>query len=619
MCGIVGIYRFKSQRPVQASEIDAMCRTMAYRGPDGQGIYCDGHLGFGHLRLSIIDTHERSNQPMHTADQQQVLIYNGELYNYVELREQLQQQGENFVTQSDTEVLLKSWQTQGDACLTQLNGMFAFAIWDKAQQALTLVRDHTGIKPLYYAFTPEGLVFASEIKAILTQLPQRPAPNVRLLDAFMSLGYCPGEETFFTGVYRLRPGHSLTVSATHCQQKAYWDLKFTPTADFGEHYYLQQTRDLLKDAVRLQLRSDVPLGVFLSGGVDSSAVVATMRQLGVPEINTFSINWDYGKNFSEAPYARQVAQMFNTRHHEFTMNAQDFCDFLPNYVRYMDEPVTEAAAISLFYIAKQAREHVTVVLSGEGADEVFGGYSIYRFMAWLESYRCLPKAMRQHLLDPILQKLHPTLRKYSLLSQLPLNERYLGVSLQERSSVMALYSPEFLPTALENGVRTLTMPYYAKVAGATVQQQMQYLDVKTWLVDDLLIKADRMTMANSLELRVPFLDHRWLDFAGRLPTRYRLKNGKPKYLLKKSLEGTLPKSLLYRRKMGFPTPVSAMLKGPLKNMMFDTLNTGRLRQQGYFKWDLVEKMMHEHTQGVAEHHRILWPLLVLEQWFAAYQ
>lgn len=619
MCGIVGIYRFKSQRPVEPHEVDRMCQTLAYRGPDGQGIYCEGPLGLGHLRLSIIDTHERANQPMQSNSQQQVLVYNGELYNYVELRAQLEQQSRQFITTSDTEVLLQSWQQQGDLCLKNLNGMFAFALWDKTQQALSLVRDHTGIKPLYYAFTAEGLIFASEIKALLTQLPQQPAANERLIDAFMSLGYCPGEETFFSGIYRLRPGHVLRVSATHCQQKSYWDLRFLPSADLGEKTYIRQTQDLLQDSVRLQLRSDVPLGVFLSGGVDSSAVVATMQQLGVEQINTFSINWDYGKGFSEAPFARQVAQMFNTKHHEFTMSAQDFCDFLPNYVRYMDEPVTEAAAISLFYIAKQAREHVTVVLSGEGADEVFGGYSIYRFMAWLESYRCLPKALRQYVLDPVLQRLHPTLRKYSLLSQLPLNERYLGVSLQERSSIMALYAPNFLPTVLENGVRSLTLPYYAQTVGANTQQQMQYLDVKTWLVDDLLIKADRMTMANSLELRVPFLDHRWLDFAGRLPTRYRLKNGEPKYLLKKSLEGMLPNSLLYRRKMGFPTPMSALLKGPLKQLMFDQLSQGRLRQQGYFKWDVIEKMLQQHTQGVAQHHRILWPLLVLEQWYRTYQ
>jgi asparagine synthase (glutamine-hydrolysing) len=330
------------------------------------------------------------------------------------------------------------------------------------------------------------------------------------------------------------------------------------------------------------------------------------------------MNWKCGKKFSEAPYAKQVAEMFSARHHDFTMSAQDFGDFLPNYVRYMDEPVMDAAAIPLFFMAKKAREHVTVVLSGEGDDEVFGGYSIYRYMAWLESYCCLPKRMRQHLLDPLLQKLHPTLRQYSLLSQLPLNERYLGVSL-ERTSVMALYSEAFLPTALENGVLTLTKPYYAKVSTATAQQQMQYLDVKTGLVDNLLIKADRMTMANNLELRVPFLDHRWLDFAGRLPSRYRLKNGEPKYLLKKSLEDMLPKALLYRRKMNFATPVSAMLKGPLNSMLFDTLNAGRLRQQGYFKWPMIEKMMQEHTQGVAEHHQILWSLLVLERWFAEYQ
>jgi asparagine synthase (glutamine-hydrolysing) len=279
MSGIVGIYRFKSLRPVEAAEIEDMCRTMAYRGPDGQGTYCNGHLGLGSLRLSIIDTHSNANQPMHSSDQQQVIIYNGELYNYVELRHQLQQMGCQFATQSDTEVLLKSWQSHGADCLSRLNGMFALAVWDNQQQSLTLVRDHTGIKPLYYALTAEGLVFASEIKAILTQFPQRPAPNVRLLDALMSLGYCPGEETFFSGIYRLRPGHYLTVSNTHCQQKAYWDLKFLATMDLGEAAYLQQARDLLQDAVRLQLRADVPLGVFLSGGVDSSAVVMSMRQL----------------------------------------------------------------------------------------------------------------------------------------------------------------------------------------------------------------------------------------------------------------------------------------------------------------------------------------------------
>jgi len=380
MCGIAGIYNFKSGKPVSASLIDSMCQPVHHRGPDGSGVFTKGSIGLGHRRLSIIDVDERSNQPMTSSSSQSVICYNGEVYNYRELRPSLESSGLSFRTQSDTEVLLNLYERDGPQCLEKLNGMFSFAIWSEKQQSLFLARDRLGIKPLYYCITSDGIIFASEIKSILAAMPHRPKLSESAIDAFMSFGYVPGENTSFDGIKKLLPGHYLVIRDGTLNCRQYWDIEIDRSEDLGFDHYREKTIELLEDSVRLRLRSDVPLGVFLSGGVDSSAVVAMMKHLKIDPIKTFSVRWDHGSSFDETKYARQVSEMFATEHREYTMSENDFVSFLPRFQWLMDEPVTEAAAVSLYYIASKATEDVTVVLSGEGADEVFGGYPIYRYM-----------------------------------------------------------------------------------------------------------------------------------------------------------------------------------------------------------------------------------------------
>ena len=448
MCGIAGIYNFKSQQPVQEKDINSMTAAIHYRGPDGDGIYCDGPIGLGHKRLTIIDTSERSNQPMTSQYGSSTLCYNGEIYNYVELAHELSKTGINFKTQSDTEVLLELLRLHSHNALEKLNGMFGFAHWDSNHKILLLARDRVGIKPLFYKETDHGIIFASEIKSLLA-LEKDSSVNQNLIDSYMSLGYTPGNNTLFEGIHKVPPGHYLTVKDNTITLTQYWDIAYNKDLDKGEQYYVSQTQSLVEDAIKLQLRSDVPLGVFLSGGVDSSAVVAIMSKLGVKDIKTFSVAWDYGNDFDETQYARKIAKQFNTDHTEYYMTAQAFKDFLPEYIRHMDEPVTEAAAISLYYLALKTKEKVTVVLSGEGADEVYGGYSIYKNMQIVDTYKRVPSLLRKSL-NPVLKKLNSSIKKYIELSETPLEQSYAGVSFYDTSQKNKLYSSNFKEKAKKN-------------------------------------------------------------------------------------------------------------------------------------------------------------------------
>ncbi|CAN2045901.1 asparagine synthase (glutamine-hydrolysing) [Candidatus Magnetomoraceae bacterium gMMP-13] len=618
MCGIAGIYRFISEKRVSSQEVEKMCQTIIYRGPDDHGEYCEGPIGFAHRRLSIIDISSRSRQPMWNYDGDAVIIFNGEIYNFIELKKELEKDGYVFKTSSDTEVIIQMYRKYGEKCLKFMNGMFAFALWDKNKKKLFMARDRLGIKPFYYTINHDGIIFASEIKAVLSVIDKKSTVNLDMLDAYMSLGYTPTDKTMFKDIYKLQPGHFMVVQKGKITTHQYWDFKIERSPDLGEKYYIQKTRALLDDAVNLRLRSDVPLGVFLSGGVDSSAVVALMHRMGIEQIKTFSVAWDYGNSFNETDYARKVAKLFNTEHHEYFISPKDFMDFIPSYIWHMDEPVTEAASISLYYIAKLAKEHVTVILSGEGSDEVFGGYPIYKYMQLLEYYRMLPTNLRRSLINPLLNSIAPKFNKYTKLSNLPLEKRYQGVSFYDMKLKNTLYTEEIKTRIAGHSISHVLKEYYEKTKNLDVQAKMQYLDIKTWLVDDLLIKADRMSMAPSLELRVPFLDYRILEFAAKIPAKYRLKRGITKYIIKKSMEGYLPKDIIYRKKMGFPTPLAILFRGELKGYVKETLDSPRFFERGYFRKKVVRKLLDEHESGKNDHHRILWQLFVLEKWHRSF-
>ncbi|HSG38481.1 MAG TPA: asparagine synthase (glutamine-hydrolyzing) [Thermoanaerobaculia bacterium] len=613
MCGIAGIYNFRSARPVAPSELRTMGSCLAHRGPDDEGYFEEGPLGLVHKRLTILDTSRRGRQPMFTEDGQLAITFNGEVYNFLELRAGLEAQGHTFQTQTDTEVILRLYQIEGEAMLSKLNGMFAFAIWDRRTKALFIARDRLGIKPLYYTLTPDGVVFASEIKALLAVLPGKPKVELEMLDAYMSVGYVPTERTLFQGIEKLQPGWCLRVDRGGHHLRQYWDLTFE-TEERSAEEHVRRALDLLRDSVRLQLRSDVPLGVFLSGGVDSSAVVALMHGMGVQDIRTFTVAYDFGPEYDETRYARMVAEKFRTKHREIFVTPQEFKDFIPSLIWHMDEPVTESAAISLFFVSKLAREDVVVVLSGEGSDEVFGGYPIYKYMQTLERYRLLPAALRQSLINPVLNRLGGKWNKYTEISNQPLAERYTGVSFYETPVKNSLYRPEVRNLFNGSAMPGLVRQYYEKTEGLDPLLRMMYLDVKSWLPDDLLIKADKMTMATSVELRVPFLDHRVVELGGSLPPRFRMKGWETKYILKKAMEPYLPKEILYRSKMGFPTPLAMMFKGPLSGYVADVLESDRSFDRGYFRPEMVRNMVRQHAAGEKDHHRVLWQLLVLEEW-----
>ena len=613
MCGIAGLYSFRSGRPVACDEVGAMADRMAHRGPDDSGVFTDGPLGLAHRRLTILDTSRRGRGPMATPDGAVTITYNGEVYNFLELKKELEASGCSFRTKTDTEVLLRLYQERGDSFLTLLNGMFAFALWDRPRRRLLLARDRLGIKPLYYTWTADGIAFASEIKALLTVPGVRAEVDPEMLDAYMSVGYVPTERTMFRGIHKLQPGWAMRIEGGRAELFQYWDLDPKPQP-MSEAECLEEVTALLTDAVRLQLRSDVPLGVFLSGGVDSSAVVALMHELGVTDIETFTVAYDFGPQFDETRYARQVAEKFHTRHHEVYVTPAEFRDFIPSLVDHMEEPVTEAAAISLYKVARLARERVVVVLSGEGSDEVFGGYPIYSYMQALERYRRVPAALRNGLINPLLERMGGKWGKYTHLSRLPLPERYAGVSFYESPGKEALYLPEVRNSFNGSAMPGLIARYYEKTEGRDAISRMMGLDVKSWLVDDLLVKADKMTMACSLELRVPFLDHRLVELGARIPAALKVRGFTTKYILKKAMEPYLPREILYRPKMGFPTPLAHMFKGEMKGYVADVLGSERSLDRGYFRPEEVRRLVAEHLSGARDHHRVLWQLLVLEEW-----
>lgn len=621
MCGINGILR--AGCPVLEPEIERMRDQFPTRGPDDRGswVHPEGTVGLGHRRLSILDPSPSGHQPMHSRDDDLIIVFNGEVYNYLEIRRELQKKGHQFQSRTDTEVLLKAYGEWGTQCLQQLNGMFAFAIWDERRQELFLARDRLGIKPLYYYQDGEGFYFASEVKAITAVLTRPPALDETLIDSYMSFGYIPGCQTLQRGMRRLLPGHYMRVACGKCQVEPYWDLKFAShTPDRGESYYLEKGSALINDAIDIRLRSDVPLGVFLSGGLDSSAVVGLLAPRLPEALKTFSVAYDCGRQFNETKYARVVARKFKTEHHEIFVSPREFVEFVPEYVRLMDEPVTEAAAISLFFVSQLAKEQVTVVLSGEGADEIFGGYDLYRYMAVLERYHRLLGKSGTRLLDKAAFALLPLgskVAKYLSLGAQPFEQRYKGISTYEESNKGPLYTKDFARRCRQRGrgeQEKFLDELFARSAGQDCLSRMLYFDTKTWLVDDLLIKADRMSMAASLELRVPFLDYRLVEFAAKMPSRHKIHKGQGKHLLKKMMADILPKEIIYRKKMGFPTPLKRMFENELYGYARELLLSGAALILEYFEQERIRVLLEEHVAKRRDHHRLLWQLLVLEIW-----
>ncbi len=622
MCGICGKVNVgRNGAPVEPALIRAMMDTIRHRGPDDDGIYVAPGVGLGHLRLSIIDLGS-GHQPISNEDGTIWIVFNGEIYNYRELRAFLLNKGHVFKTQTDTEVIVHLYEELGPACLDRLRGMFAFALWDGKKKTLILARDRVGIKPLYYSLTDEAVVFASEIKAILADsaIDRELAPG--MVDRFLSFLYVPGEETLLKGISKLAPGHYLLLKDGKAELREYWDLQFSkPSESLSLKDAENQVSNLLAEAVELHMIADVPVGVLLSGGVDSTAVLSCAAERTDKQISTFTVGFADSAFADERPYARLAAQSYGSSHHDMTITADDFADFLPRYVWHMEEPVCEPPAVALYYVSKLARNYVKVLLSGEGGDEAFAGYNNYRSIMWLERLKHVWPGFNGTA-SWGLSQLNSWVHSSSVAKYVPLMNAtfpdyyYSRTSTPYRYSgngIGELYSSDFVKSIDKEFTIEPVRRLFAKVKDQGVLDQMLYIDTKTWLPDDLLVKADKMTMANSLELRVPLLDHRLLEFAASLPEDYKLKGATLKYIWKKALSNRVPEKILKRKKAGFPVPYEFWLRTNLKDQVRDILTDRKTLQRGYFQKSAVEKLLDANGNSGA-YSKEVFSLLALELW-----
>ncbi|MDW2983299.1 XrtA/PEP-CTERM system amidotransferase [Rhodanobacter sp. KK11] len=621
MCGLAGIV-LSQHAGVDERVLLAMRDAQRHRGPDAVGMYLGQGVGLGHRRLSIIDL-DNGRQPMVDEVAGLALVYNGELYNFPSLKAELEAQGAVFRSRCDTEVLLRAWQQWGEACLARLVGMFAFAVWDMRTQRVYLARDHLGIKPLYYGFTGSGdLVFASELKGLLAHPGVERRLDPQALEDYLALGYVPDPKSIYRGIFKLSPGHWLSWHAGEPEPapRQYWDVPFKLAAGMTADEAAAQLHGLLDSAVAGQMIADVPLGAFLSGGVDSSAVVASMSRASQQPVRTCSIGFDHG-GFDETVYARRVAEHLHTQHFERRVSADDY-DLLDTLATVYDEPFSDSSALPTYRVCELARTQVTVALSGDGGDENFAGYRRYRLHAWESGLRArLPLALRKPLFG-LLGSIYPKadwaprpLRAKTTLQALAgddVEAYFHTVSTTSAALRQQLYSASF-KRELQGYSALAVFRAHAKRAPTDHPLLLaQYLDFKTWLPGDILTKVDRASMAHSLEVRVPLLDHRLVEWASSLPPGLKLRGSTGKYILKKTLEPDLPHDVLYRTKMGFNVPLAAWLRGPLAQRARDALLTGAVAECGYFEPAMLDRLVRQHAAGRCDHSATLWSLLMLD-------
>ena len=623
MCGITGIFEPVGSPAIDAELLDRMNESHRHRGPDDGATHVEPRIGLGHRRLSIIDV-ATGQQPLWNEDHSVVVIFNGEIYNFQELVPELIARGHRFRTRSDTEVIVHAWEEWGEDCVKRFRGMFAFALWDRNRKALFLARDRLGVKPLFFAQLSSGTVlFGSELKSLLQHPGLKRTIDPTAIDDYLALGYVPEPRTIFEGVHKLAPAHTLTLRVgdrTLPQQRVYWDVVFKPDARIGEAEALDELRARLAESVRLRLISEVPLGAFLSGGVDSSAVVATMASLSADPVNTCSIAFD-DPAFDEAMYAKQVATRYRTRHRVETVAVDDF-DLIDRLAGIYDEPYADSSAIPTFRVCELARKSVTVALSGDGGDENFGGYRRYRFQLAEERLRSLVPAVFRRPLFASLGRAYPKLdwapRPFRAKSTLQALARdavdgyFHSMSILRDEQRSALYTADFRRRL--GGYRAVdTFHRHARHAdGYDPLSLVQYLDLKTYLVGDINTKVDRASMANSLEVREPLMDHPLVEWLATLPPSFKMRNGEGKYLLKKAMEPLLPRELLYRPKMGFAVPLAGWFRGPLSKRVRDAVLGARLAETGWFDAATLRQLVDSHQSGVRDHSPALWSLMMLE-------
>ena len=624
MCGIAGIVYNDRNRPVSVDDVKRMCGTLIHRGPDDEGFFVQGNVGLGMRRLKVIDL-ITGHQPISNEDGSIWIVFNGEIYNYPEIRRDLEQKGHKFATHTDTETIVHAYEEYGEDCVAKLNGMFAFAIWDGRNQKLVLARDRIGVKPLYYLFDGHHLVFGSELKAILQCQDVPKSIDSEALDAFLTFEYIPAPLSIFSAVKKLAAGHVLILERGEISTRQYWDLRFCKLK--GDEKELGEALcDLLKDAVRMRLISDVPLGAFLSGGIDSSSIVALMSEIMDRPVKTFSIGFD-DPSYNELEHARTVAKHFATDHHELTIQP-DVVNLVSDLIRHLDGPLADVSIFPTYLVSKLAREHVTVVLSGDGGDELFGGYEWYVAEKIARYYRHLPESLKIRWIPSLMGLMPPSpkkkgsvnkLKRFVEGSALPESLRHFRwSSFLTEDSKQDLYSEGMRQTVSHELTCSRFTAYFERNGEADRFWQEQFADIKTYLADDILVKVDRMSMANSLEARAPFLDYRIAEFAAGLPTSLKLKGFQTKYLLKRCMEAKLPPSILKRKKEGFSIPMKNWLQHELRPMLEDVLSPSRLKNEGLFNAPYIEKLKADHLKGAANNSHQLWSLMIFEIWRDTY-
>jgi asparagine synthase (glutamine-hydrolysing) len=621
MCGIVGLVR-NDGKPIDEGLLARMNEAIRHRGPDEDGFYVNGSVGLAMRRLAIIDL-KSGRQPIHNRDRTAWIVFNGEIYNYLELREKLEKLGHTFYTNSDTEAIVHAYDQYGSDCPKHLRGMFAFAIWDERTQELFLARDRVGKKPLLYAEVNGQLVFGSEFSAILLHPDVSKEIRPEAIDCYLSFMCVPAPLTAYRAIKKLEPGHSLRWRKGEVKTERYWQPDFSKKIDISEEEAGERAIEILRDAVKVRLMSEVPLGAFLSGGIDSSAVVALMSQESSEKVKTFSIGFEE-QDFSELQHAKRIAEHVGADHHEFIVRP-DAVEILPMLVEHYGEPYADSSAVPTYYVARETRRHVTVALNGDGGDESFAGYERYIAMGLTEKYRKVPAFFRESLIKEAVNRI-PTspIRKSTVNSAKRLLEvvskprvnRYMHwMSVFNEGLKEPLYSEAFREQTDRAFAASFLETWFKKANGNGTVDTLLLTDLMTYLPNDLLVKVDIATMAVSLEARSPFLDHHVIEFAASLPERLKLRRLTTKYLLKKVLRRLLPAENLDRRKMGFGVPIGHWFRGKMQPFLREVVLSDKALRRGLFKPEAVKQLVEQHTRSERDYSHQLWTLLMLELWF----
>lgn len=627
MCGIAGWANKDSNQTKKFGDealLHSMCERMEHRGPDSEGLWLEDGVALGMRRLSIIDLHT-GEQPVYSEDKSIVAIMNGEIYNFWEIRKDLEKRGHKFVTQTDTEVIPHLYEEFGEDFVDSLNGMFAIALWDKNLKKLVITRDRFGEKPLYYGIFDDKLFFASELKVLLAHSEINPEINLEALNQYLSYDYVPAPLSIFEGIYKLPAAHKLIWKDGGFEIDRYWDLDFqkkTPKPTVNEA--TEQLQDLLSESVKMRLISDVPLGILLSGGIDSSAVAAFAVRHSTEKVKTFSIGFEED-SFDESKYAREVAAHLGTEHYEDILSVETAADLISEIGSWLDEPLSDGSLLPTFLLSRFVRRYVTVALGGDGGDEIFAGYPMYFAHKVAKIYNTIPQFIRSGLIEPVTNNLPVSTNNLSFDYKA---KRFIASAnhnqIERHHSWFGSFSGEQKEKLLGENVKSSTsnLDIYKRareLANACNAEnkieKMQYLDMNFYLAEDILTKVDRASMAVSLEVRAPFLDHKVAEFASSLPFEYKLKGRNTKYILKQSVKDLIPQSIINRPKKGFGIPIAEWLKGRLNPLMNDMLSAERINKQGFFDSQYVEKLIKNHEKGISNNYKQLWTLLVFQIWF----